>query len=72
MLYFVYNTATNRSECIIIKIYNALTEVHYLDIALAVVLCNVAQVLAANAATKPHLIFGKTLDCVLEFLYSLT
>ena len=72
MLYFAYNTATNCSECIIIKFYNALTEMQYLDIALAAVLCNVAQVLAANAAMKLHLIGGKTLDCVLEFLYSLT
>ena len=60
MLYFVYNTATNHSGCIII--YNAMAEV----------LHNVAQVPVANAATTAHLIGSKTFDCVLEFLYSLT
>ena len=46
--------------------------VQYLDVALAAVLCNIAQVPAANASTTPHLIGGKTLDYVLKFLYNLT
>ena len=51
---------------------SALTTVQYLDIAVTVVLCSVAQVPEPNATTTPRLIGGKTLDCVLEFLYSLT
>ena len=54
---YEYSTATNHSEYIIIQ--NALTTVQYLDLTLATVLCNVAQELAANAATTPHLIGGK-------------
>ena len=44
----------------------------YTDIALAAVLCSIAQVLVAKTTTTPHLIGGKTLHRSLEFFYSLT
>ena len=44
----------------------------YTDIALAAVLCSIAQVPVAKTTTTPHLIGGKTLHRSLEFFYSLT
>ena len=52
------STVTNRSECIIL--YNTLTAVQYIGIGLVAVLCNVAQV----PAVDPHLMGGKTLNCI--------
>ena len=52
--------------------YNAPTAVQYTDIALAAVLCSIAQVPVAKTTTTPHLIGGKTLHRSLEFFYSLT
>ena len=40
-------------------------------IALVTVLCYIAQVPVAKAVMTPHLIGGKTLHCLLEFLCSL-
>ena len=48
------------------------TAVQYTDIALAAVLCSIAQVPVAKTTTTPHLIGGKTLHRSLEFFYSLT
>ena len=58
------------NECIIS--YNAPTVVQYTDIALAVVLSSIEEVLAAETAMTPHLIGGKTPYRSLEFFYSLT
>ena len=44
----------------------------YIYIALATVLCSIAQVPVAKTTTIPHLIGGKTLHRSLEFFYSLT
>ena len=71
--YNLYRTGcgfVDRNECIIS--YNAPTAVQYTDIALAAVLCSIAQVLVAKTTTTPHLIGGKTLHRSLEFFYSLT
>ena len=43
-----------------------------MDIALAAVLCSIAQVPVVKTTTTPHLIGGKTLHRSLEFFYSLT
>ena len=48
------------------------TAVQYTDIALAAVLCSIAQVPVAKTTTTPHLIGGKTLHRSLEFFYNLT
>ena len=60
----------DHNECIIS--YNAPTAVQYTDIALAGVLCSIAQVPVAKTTTTPHLIGGKTLHRSLEFFYNLT
>ena len=44
----------------------------YTDIALAAVLCSIAQVPMVKTTMTPHLIGGKTLHRSLEFFYSLT
>ena len=53
-------------------IVHAPTTVQYTDIALAAVLCSIAQVPVAKTTTTPHLIGGRTLHRSLEFFYSLT
>jgi len=45
-----------------------LTTVHKRDIALDVVLCNTAKVLAVETATTPHLIGGNMPHNLLRFL----
>ena len=44
----------------------------YTDIALAAVLCSIAQVPVVKTTTTPHLIGGRILHRSLEFFYSLT